>query len=95
MTGEGLSDRVSEGQELGNTEEFTTLSETLTILPPATPLFIPEEFLEEWFGPWVGANGPSKDNVKSAEDFAAQFGCTFTYDDFMKSWCFTKQPTSN
>jgi hypothetical protein len=75
--------------------EFSSLTETLELLPPATPFFVPDELLVLWFPPWLGADTPDPDSLKSAESFAAKFGCTFGFDAFMQNWCFTKPPISN
>jgi len=74
--------------------EFSSLTEILEALPPATPFFVPDELLVLWFPPWIGAGSPNPASLESAEAFGAKLGCTFGYDPHMQNWCFVKPPIS-
>lgn len=76
-------------------EEPENLSELLTRLPPATPLFMPDELLGIMFSHGRTSGTVDQDALDSAREFGEQFGCTFTYDENMGEWCFTKPPTTN
>ncbi len=80
---------------MGDDLNFDTLDEALRQLPPETPFFLPDEALAFCFPPWASDGQVDLQSLDAAKQFGERFGCIFTYDSFMRSWCFTKKRVSN
>ena len=76
-------------------DERNSLTAILEGLQPETPFFVPDEILVLWFPPWLKAGNPDPVCLTSAQESAALFGCSFSYDADRQLWCFTKAANSN